>query len=138
MRVLRGFAALTPKERKVALGLLLRLIAAELRMTFLPYSFTKKLVFREKRKRRAESPEALPILRQRLILLKRICDRLPWEVTCLRKAVALRDSLYAAGVPSVVRLGMGRDKSAVVAHAWLECCGYELLKNGTYNELLPN
>jgi hypothetical protein len=137
MKALRVFAALPPKDRKVVFGLLLRLISAELRMTFLPYSFTRKLVFRERRRHPAENPEALHILRQHLVWLKRICDHLPWDVTCLRKAIALRDALYAAGVDSVVRFGMGREKSAIIAHAWLECCGYEILKNGTYSEFLP-
>jgi hypothetical protein len=137
MNALRGFTALPSKDKRIALGLVLRLVGAEILMRFLPYSFTRKHVFREKNGYTPGKTGDIEILRKRLSLLKTICAHLPWEVTCLRKAVALRDSLRAAGVSSVIRIGVNQGKATVNAHAWLECCGYEVLKNGTYSEFLP-
>jgi hypothetical protein len=49
--------------------------------------------------------------------------------------VALRGALHAEGISSVIKLGINKDQNTVNAHAWVETCGFEVLKNGTYNEL---
>jgi hypothetical protein len=137
MNALRGFIGMPSGDKRVVLELTLRLVSAEIMMRFLPYSLTRKHVFRDMDQSSSGKSGDIEILRQRLIILKRICAHLPWQVTCLRKAVALRDSLSAAGVGAVIRIGVNKGKSSVNAHAWLECCGYEVLKNGTYSEFLP-
>ena len=51
----------------------------------------------------------------------------PWESKCLVQAMAARIMLKRRGIKSTVYLGVARDeKGEMIAHAWLESCGFIL------------
>lgn len=135
MKVLAGLYSLPPSERMLIFRLASYIVRTEIALNLLPYSVARKLVFKQKPIRRSPPTEPVNILYMHLKLMRRLCRNLPWTVTCLRQAVALRDSLAADGVEAVLKIGMCRDRDKLAAHAWLECCNLEVLKNGTYCEL---
>ncbi|HWP98708.1 MAG TPA: lasso peptide biosynthesis B2 protein [Syntrophomonadaceae bacterium] len=135
MKSLSGFLMLSSFERIRLIRLLAYIIRAEAVLSFLPYSVTRKLVFISKTPRRGCPSEPLDILYCHLRLLVKITRNTPWSITCLRQAVALRDALAADGVESQIKIGLLQHQEAFEAHAWLECCGLEILKNGEYSEL---
>ncbi|MCX8129199.1 MAG: lasso peptide biosynthesis B2 protein [Clostridia bacterium] len=135
MKAITGFLKLSHPQRLVALRLLWYIIRAEFILRFIPYATVQKIVFTKKPLRRPSSPEPLHTLNCHLRLLDMVCRNLPWIPTCLRKAIALHDSLAAHGIDSTIRIGVCRIQGNLSAHAWLECCNLEVLKNGTYSSL---
>ena len=56
--------------------------------------------------------------------LDRACRLLPWEPTCLVRALALKRMLDRRGLTGArVRVGVRRSEGEFSAHAWLECGG---------------
>ncbi|HKX07774.1 MAG TPA: lasso peptide biosynthesis B2 protein [Stellaceae bacterium] len=54
--------------------------------------------------------------------LARVAQRLPWEASCLVRAIAGRMMLQRRGVPSILHLGARSGHQAeLAAHAWLSC-----------------
>lgn len=135
MKTLLNFFKLSRYEQCILLKLSIFVFRAEIILRLMPYSYEKKLVFKPKAVSPVQPADNIAILRTHLKLLNILCRKLPYKVTCLRKAVALRDSLASSGVTSSIKIGLGNNHGDYVAHAWLECCGYEVLKNGTYTEL---
>ena len=129
------FFSLPFSKQKTILKLLFYLARAEIMISLMPYSLVRELVFRQKSLRRISSGNPYATLQSHLSLLEKICRNLPWSFTCLRQAVALRDCLAANGVGSTLKIGLSRKKGELTAHAWLECCNLEILKNGNYSVL---
>lgn len=135
MSLWQRFRSLSPPERKRLLRLFRYIIRAEVILSFLPYSMARKLVFNPPKNRRPAPLEPMETLRCHLRLLGKINRHAPWSITCLRQAVGLRDALAAEGVASHIKIGLSHIKDNYEAHAWVECCGLEVLKNGSYSEL---
>jgi hypothetical protein len=62
--------------------------------------------------------------------LFRVSRRLPWESSCLVRALAGRRMLRRRGIPCKIHFGVNRDGEALRAHAWLQAgaeivCGEE-------------
>ena len=56
--------------------------------------------------------------------LDRACRLLPWDPTCLVRALSLKRMLDRRGLTGArVRVGVRRSEGEFSAHAWLECCG---------------
>ncbi len=136
MKFVAKFFSLSAKERLLLLKLFWYLLRAETVLTFLPYSAARRVVFTPKPVRSAPPLEPLDALYRQINLLKKLTCHLPWKSTCLRQAVALRDALAAQGIDSTLKLGLLRTQDEFEAHAWLECCGMEVLKNRDYNTLV--
>lgn len=137
MKCVKGFLSLSHDERKILIRLLLYIIRAEIILSFLPYGAVRKLVFLRNPLNIPSPDNAVNILRCHLRLLIKLCGNFPLNVSCLRKAVALRDSLAAYGIEAKIKFGLGYHHGNLGAHAWLECCGYEILKNGIYSQFVP-
>lgn len=135
MKVISRFFSLPSSERILLLRLTWYIVRAEIVLSFLPYSKMRVLVFKQIPLRRSPPSKPLDTLRSHLKILNKLCRTLPWSITCLRQAVALRDSLAAEGVEAILKIGMCRNQGGFAAHAWLDCCNQEVLKNGTYCEL---
>lgn len=135
MKTIVGFFSLPTSERILLLRLSWYIVRAEIVLRLLPYSKARELVFKQIPLRSSPRFEPLDTLRIHLKLLNKLCRTLPWNITCLRQAVALRDSLAAVGIEAILKIGLCRNQSEFAAHAWLDCCGQEVLKNGTYSEL---
>ena len=66
----------------------------------------------------AENAAAIAVRRA----LVRVAHRVPWEASCLVRAIAGRMMLQRRRVPSVLHLGARTDREAeLAAHAWLSC-----------------
>lgn len=130
-----NFFKLSRYEQYTFLKLSIFVLRAEIILRIMPYSYEKNLVFTPKTVSCNQSSNNIAILRTHLNLLNILCRNLPYRVTCLRKAIALRDSLASSGVASSIKIGLSGKHDHYIAHAWIECCGYEVLKNGTYIEL---
>jgi len=51
--------------------------------------------------------------------VKRATRWLPWETTCLSRAVTVKLMLNRRGIPSTLYLGIANQDSTIVAHAWV-------------------
>lgn len=47
--------------------------------------------------------------------------RLPWASSCLVQALAAESLLNRYGCPARLRIGVSKETSALLAHAWVEC-----------------
>lgn len=75
-------------------------------------------------KSQRELPEAHPPGSANLTMrvsrgLLSTADRLPWNTTCLERAVAAKWMLHRRRVPSTLYLGARRSGRGLTAHAWL-------------------
>jgi hypothetical protein len=138
MKIITRFLSLSFHEKLILFKILLFLIRTELIFKFMPYSISRKLIFSEKDLPSTTQVIQIDCLYRYVRLLRILCNHLPWKPTCLRIAVSLRDTLRTEGISSVIKFGVCHEEDQLLAHAWLECCGIELLKNGTYNELNIN
>lgn len=137
MSILRGFRSLRKKDRHIVIKLLLYILRAEIVLSFLNYSSVRKLIFRINADTSGKRADSVPELKKYLSFLKTILRYLPWRPSCLRQAVAMRDLLASVGYEAKVRIGVGKNQDGFIAHAWIECGGYELLKSGSYSLLKP-
>jgi hypothetical protein len=55
------------------------------------------------------------------VALSQAAARLPWNSTCLVRAVAGRLMLSRRGIPAALVVGVRKEAAALDAHAWLEC-----------------
>lgn len=136
MKGILGFLALSRNEKQTAVRLFTYLLLAELQLAFLPYDSIRKIVFDSVEKYPPAQGEILESLKLHVKLLEAICRRLPWKPTCLRMAVALRNSLAGAGIRSSIKIGARKTNSSMQIHAWLECGGLEILKNGAFQKFI--
>jgi hypothetical protein len=51
----------------------------------------------------------------------RVAVRLPWQSSCLVRALAARMMLRRRHLPSVLQFGVGRTSRELSAHAWVQC-----------------
>lgn len=133
MKVLRGFFQLQRNQRVIALRLLFHLVRAELICCFLPYSFARCRVFATGPTQSAPSPRQANVIRLHISLLNALTRHLPWGPTCLRRAIALRECLAVSNITATLRFGVLPNRSDFEAHAWLDCGGLDLLRNGEYH-----
>lgn len=138
MKMITRFLSMSFREKLFLVRFLLFIIRAELIFKFMPYSISRKLIFPGKDLPPTTNVIQTDYLYRYVRLLRALCNHLPWKPTCLRIAIALRDTLKAEGISSVIKFGVCHDEHQLLAHAWLECCGIEVLKNGIYNELNVN
>ena len=52
-------------------------------------------------------------------IVRKVCDKTPWESKCLVRALAAQRLLYRQGLSSTLYLGCGMEEGKMVAHAWL-------------------
>jgi hypothetical protein len=70
------------------------------------------------------STDALRIALEVRGALASACRRLPWNPTCLVKALAAQTMLRRRGIPAALVLSVAPNESITVkAHAWLEAAG---------------
>lgn len=118
---------LTGRERALLLQAWLLLLLADLALRALPFSFVLRYCRRPGgvRGNPAADP-SLPALRVASLVEKagRYC---PAGTSCLKEALVLSHLLARRGVPTRLRIGVGRQAEAFAAHAWLEQDGRVIL-----------
>jgi len=127
------FIRLKNVEKKDILMTVCYILKAEIVLKFFSYKSSQKLIFRQVEG--SLKGDAMPVLRRKILLVERVCRNLPWGVSCLRKSISLRDLLSKAGIGSEIRIGVNKVDGKVIAHAWVQCKGYEIFKNGEYSQL---
>lgn len=135
MKDLTRFFELSNHQKSLLIFLFLYIVRAELILKCLPYKTSLRFVYKKRKGQDLFVGNPIDALRCHLRLLNKLSRKLPWKPTCLRLATALRDSLCREGIDSNVKIGVCKKDGKIIAHAWLECCGIEVLKNGNYNEL---
>lgn len=135
MIALYNFLKIPVSHKLIILRFLFYIILIEAFYILFPYSITRKLVFKSPRVRLASPENALQTVKLHLRLLHAVCSRLPWKPTCIRLALILRRSLARKGIKAVIKIGVRQGRDRLEAHAWLECCGLELLRNGCFSLL---
>jgi hypothetical protein len=61
----------------------------------------------------------------------------PFPVLCLQRSLVLIDVLSARGHPATLRIGVQREGSFVIAHAWVECAGVALERPALLADFTP-
>lgn len=51
--------------------------------------------------------------------VSRVANKTPWESKCLVRALTAQKLLKQKGISSTLYLGVGKDNSKMIAHAWL-------------------
>ncbi len=70
-------------------------------------------------------------------VIPRVAARLPWRTDCLVQALAAEHWLRRSGIPTVLTLGVPKDKaSAFEAHAWLTA-GDRIVTGGDVSGYVP-
>lgn len=54
-------------------------------------------------------------------LVVKVCRKTPWESKCLVQAIIAQRLLIKENIESTLYLGVGKDNTNMVAHAWVKC-----------------
>ncbi|MEI6131880.1 MAG: lasso peptide biosynthesis B2 protein [Bacillota bacterium] len=120
-------------EKAEVVELVILIIWTEIVLKFFGYKSAQKMIFSNGKETKCQN--SYLVMKHKAQLLTGICEGMPWEITCLRKSVALKKALARAGIASKVVLGVNRVDGKVVAHAWLECMGHSIFKSGEYFQM---
>lgn len=58
------------------------------------------------------------------IIVNKVCRLTPWQSKCLVRALTIRHFLKQRSISSTLYLGVGKDDSNMIAHAWLRSGDY--------------
>jgi len=126
---LRGWLALSGRERAQFVGLAAALAAVHASLALVGYVRTRRWVerFTAGRAQRAATAEDLEAAR-RLARLAAIAGRRgPVQASCLRQSLVLHGWLRRRGLNPEIVIGVRRDGGAALdAHAWIELDGISL------------
>jgi Transglutaminase-like superfamily len=67
----------------------------------------------------------------------RVAERLPWQSSCLVRALAARMMLQRRHLPSLLQLGVGRTRTELSAHAWVQCGEIDVVGAETAADFAP-
>jgi Transglutaminase-like superfamily len=67
----------------------------------------------------------------------RVAGRLPWQSSCLVRALAARIMLRRRHLPSVLQFGVGRTPKELSAHAWVRCGEIDVVGADTAADFAP-
>lgn len=67
----------------------------------------------------------------------RVAERLPWQSTCLVRAIAARMMLRRRHLPSVLHFGVVHIQKELSAHAWVRCGEINVVGAETAGEYAP-
>jgi hypothetical protein len=67
----------------------------------------------------------------------RVAVRLPWQSSCLVRALAARMMLRRRHLPSVLQFGVGRTSRELSAHAWVRCGEIDVVGAETAPDFAP-
>lgn len=110
---------------QLTIGMLLKVI---------PFRWIPRLFASPKSKVQSPNSEVIELIR---IAIQRAGGVSPWRNRCLVSSLAAKRMLSRRKIPSVLSLGLSKNRGrGVIAHAWLKSGDYELVrKDGDYTEL---
>jgi len=111
---------LPPRERWLLAQAWLLLLTTDLALRLLP--FTSVLEYcRRQNVRPADPVMGLPLPTSRLAwLVEKAGQHCPAGTSCLKEALVLSWLMARSGLPTTLRIGVGRHNGSFAAHAWLE------------------
>jgi hypothetical protein len=122
MRLLRRVASLSGADRRLLLEAAAALLWARGSLLLMPFArLAARLGVPRAETLRESSPgQSAEAVRVRWAL-GAVARRLPWDSSCLVRALAGRRMLARRGVPCTLYLGVRRTGGSLEAHAWLRC-----------------
>ena len=128
---------LTGQERGLLVQAWLLLLLAAPALRFLPFSTILRYC-RSQQESCASRPAATPLPVLRVAWLVETAGRYcPTGTSCLKEALVLSRLLARMGIPTRLRIGVGRQAEAFAAHAWLEQEGRAILGDRDTGEYAP-
>ncbi len=134
MKKISKFIQLPNSEKVILYFLILNTVKAEIILKFFSYRYKRNYIFKNS-SINDESCSDEDILFRHIYLHKAVIQILPWQPTCLRNAIALRNTLNKSGISAELKIGVRSDNETIAAHAWLLCLGHEIYKKKNYSEL---
>jgi hypothetical protein len=137
MSKLRKLMSLSPSERHLLIRALLLLLAVRLALWLLP--FQRLVGFLRRPKRHVGGlPQTDASIANRIVWAVEVASRYVPRATCLVQALAAQVLLSDAGVPALLRIGVGKDaKGRFQAHAWVENGGKVMIGDRDLESYTP-
>lgn len=102
----------------------LLLLTVDLGLRVYPFRKLQRMLSRvQKETRSVDSAEAVPIIRRTGQMVDVAARYHLYDMTCLRRSLALQWLLCRRGIPAQLRFGARLEGGALSAHAWLEYDG---------------
>ncbi len=122
MPLLRRMWALSSAERRLLLEAVLALLWARGLLLLLPFSsIARRMGALQAETPQENHPEQAAILAGVRWALNAVARRLPWQSSCLVRALAGQRMLLRRQMPATLYFGVRRVQGALQAHAWLRC-----------------
>ena len=140
MRRLDKVRSLPPQERWTLIEAMLSLLLARMSL-LIPFRWLARLLGRlepgiDRSIPVLSADERYAALAVRRAVL-RVAERLPWQSTCLVRAVAARIMLRRRHLPSVLQFGVGRKPRELSAHAWVRCGEIDVVGTESAGDFAP-
>lgn len=140
MRRLDKLRSLQPQERWALVEAMLSLVLARMSL-LIPFRWFARLLGRlepgiDRSIAVLSADERYAALGVRRAVL-RVADRLPWQSSCLVRALAARMMLRRRHLPSVLQFGVGRTPRELSAHAWVRCGEIDVVGAETAADFAP-
>jgi hypothetical protein len=127
LRSLRRYLRCPWGERLLLLEALACLGLARLAVLSLPCRWLFPLLGQRRHETAAaDTPTLHPTLRAVARAVAATSRRTPWESACLVQAIAAKLMLKRRGIPSTLHLGVAKEDSRFMAHAWLRSGSFML------------
>jgi hypothetical protein len=140
VRRLDKLRSLPPQERWALVEAMLGLVLARMSL-LIPFRWLARLMGRLE----PGIDRSIPVLSadercaaldvRRAVL--RVAERLPWQSSCLVRAVAARIMLRRRHLPSVLQFGVGRKPRELSAHAWVRCGEIDVVGTESAGDFAP-
>ena len=135
--VVAKFRQLTGQERWLLAQAWLLLLLSDLALRVFPFR-TILHDCRRQQKPQGQQPVDLSVPALRIAwLVEKAGQYCPLGTSCLKEALVLSRLLARRGVPTQLRIGVGRQAEAFAAHAWLEQDGRVILGDRNIEEYAP-
>ena len=133
MESLRKFRSLSPGERSLLLRTVLLLAFLRAALCFLPFSWVNDYLARRAKRSKFRQDIATSHL---VWTVRAAAARIP-RTTCLTQALAAKYQLERSGHNAQLHLGVAKQNSQFLAHAWLECDGETVLGGEIADRYVP-
>ena len=128
---------LSSQERWLLFQAWLLLLLADLALRALPFTTILNCCRHQHVSRRQRSVDALLPASRIAWLVEKAGQYCPAGTSCLKEALVLSRLLARRGIPTTLRIGVGRQADAFAAHAWLEQDGRVILGDGDIDAYAP-
>jgi len=125
--IITKLGRLSHQERLLLVQAWLLLMVADLALRLFPFTTIQQYCRQQHVPRGQNSANALPAATRIVWLVEKAGQYCPVRTSCLKEALVLSRLLARRGVPTTLRIGVGRQAEAFTAHAWLEQEGRVIL-----------